>query len=293
MTKREKLESAMRKAENRAIAVARRRDFYSAFARTHKEFLADIVAWYKRHMPLPDYPVFKLPIYYEDKRDKEIAAVAASLLPFGANYDELHTLIGNHPWQWFIERNFVLLGLGTEQDKRTSGCPNWRISSLMNNFLKVVKKYDAESIGEAVFKDAWSRGLTIENTLMRCYKDEGADAGRCDARLLMLAMSGHDMLGQGVWDIKDPLHCPLPEKIEGYLRMWIPDPRSYGTLDDCVDLFGLNAGDFLLSYFGYFALGAMMPRDFRNYANRHAKWYSEGLVKERNIWRRFMPKIPD
>ena len=293
MTTKKKLEDAMRKAESKMIAIARRREYFPKFASKHNAFLAGIVSWYKRNELVPNHPVFSLPMYYEDSRDKEIAAVSASLLAFGANYDELHHLIGEHPWKWFVERNFVLLSLGSEQDKSTSGCANWRLSSLMDNFLKIVKKYDSESIMDAISKDAWNRGVTIEGSVLRRYKDEGSESGRCSARLLMLAMSDHDILGQGLWNFKEPLNCPFNEEIENYLRMWIPDVSNYGTVDDCVPLFGLDAGDFLLSYFGYFELGRIMPRDLRRYATRFGKWYKDGNLIEGYRWKRVLPKIPE
>lgn len=286
-----RLEDAAKKAENKRVALARRREYFVSFAKCHLEFLANLLAWYKRNGYVPNYPVFNLPALYRDKRDKEIAAIAASLLEQDADYDELHTLLGDRPWEWFIKRNFVLLGLGTEQQNKTSGCQNWRISVLMDCFFKSVNASKADNIGDAVLADAWKRGLSVEKALLRYYNN--ADAGLSNVRLLMLAMSEHDIIGQGLWDIKEPLRCPITEDVERFVRMWVPDVRSYGSIDDCVEMFGFDAGDFLLSYFAYFELGATMPNDFKNYANCTARWYRDGRLREPYEWRRRTPKIPE
>lgn len=281
----------MMKSEVRRMRISRRKDFFVAFTVHHRRWLGELLAWYKRQSLSPAYPVFHVPSFYRDRSDMEVAAVASCLLPEKSNPDDLCSLMGQHPLEWFINRDFVMLSLADKQRKLTSGCSNLRLSLWLNRIQQAVADNNAESIKDAVLADAWRYGLTVEGTLSR-YATETDAANTANVRLLLLAMSDHDTLGHGLWDLREPLNCPMTRGMGTFLRTWCPDAGEYGSMDDCARMLGFGAGDLFLLYFAYMRLGSMMPDAFRRYARLYNKWYRDGRFKEPRQWRDILPVIP-
>lgn len=281
----------MRKSESRRVMLARRKDFFVAFTVHHRRWLGELLAWYKRQGLSPTYPVFHVPLRYNDRKDMEAAAVASCLLSEKSDSEELCRLIGHHPWDWFINRDFVSLSLGDKQNKRTSGCFNWRLSSWLNRIHQSVAENHAESIKDAVLADAWHWGLTVEGVLSRYAKETNA-ANMSNVRMLLLAMSEHDVLGNGLWPLREPLKCPITGGVGAFLNIWFPSVGEYGTVDDCAQLLGFDAGDLYLLYHAYMRLGITMPEAFRRYVRLYRKWYKDGRFKAPRQWRKILPAIP-
>ena len=288
----QRLEKAMQKMERRRVAVSRRLEVFQDFSKYHVEWLAELLTWYKRKGMMPNFPVFRLPMYYGDKKDKEVAAFAAALLNDGANFDELHELIGQNPWEWLTGRYFVLLGHGDKQNDLTSGCKNWRLSSWMNRILQAVNENDADDIESAVNGDAWRWGLSTEETLVRYASESDIGNEQNTARMLLLSLSGHEIVGNNVWEMREPLRCPLLDCISDFVRMWCPDPWNFGSLDNCTELFSTDAGDFMLSYYAYSELSRVDPLGCRRYATIYLKWYLSSARKKRCQWKMIQPEIP-
>ena len=286
------LEAAMQKTERRRVAVSRRVEVFHEFAKYHLEWMGELLAWYKLKGNMPNFAVFRLPMYYSDKRDEEIAAFAASLLGEGAKFNELHDLIGQRPWDWFTSRDFVLLGMGDRQNKTTSGCPNWKISAWMNRLFQAVNENSAESVEDAVDADAWRWGLSAEDVLMRYAEEAGIGYNLGRIRLLLLALSDNDMLGHDVWQMREPLKCPFTAGVKSFLKMWCPDTKNFGTKEYCTTLFSMDAGDFLLSYYAYLDLCRLAPLECRRYSTLYLKWYRACERKKRCQWKMIQPKIP-
>ena len=68
-----------------------------------------------------------LPSYYTDTRDKEIAVFAGLLISEmetngRTTFDKVSTfrkMLGESPWEWFVQRQFVSLSIGKNLHKRT------------------------------------------------------------------------------------------------------------------------------------------------------------------------------
>lgn len=288
----QRLEKAMQKRERRRVAVSRRLEVFQDFSKYHIEWLSELLAWYKRKGMMPNFPVFRLPMYYGNKRDKEVAAFASVLLAEETNFDELHELIGQDAWDWFKGRYFVLLSHGDKQNSLTSGCQNWRLSSWMNRILQAVNENGAESVEDAVNGDAWKWGCSTEQVLMRYANESAINNGQTVARMLLLSLSNHDIIGNNVWTMREPLRCPQLDGINDFVRMWCPDPMNFGSLDNCTELFSMDAGDFMLLRYAYRELSRIDPLGCRRYATLYLKWYVACERKKRCQWKLIQPQIP-
>lgn len=280
--------------------------FFTYFTRHHRPWLNELLAKYKERGDFPIYPMSVLPSYYEDLRDKEVALFAAFIMPLKSGFDKINQmreLIGDHPWEWFKNREFVALGVGRMQNKSTAGVSNAKIATLMNGLwgkchIVSVPTNDGDvhlfkSIGEIVGITARSFHLPYLEALEKVLDESNVRTHRYKLRYLLLVSATSDAIGQGMWDI-DPSEVKSPRTLElkAYIDTFFPDHKKYGSLDDAIRLFGFERDcDFFYCFLAYKELQKRNPKGCRLYSTKYQKWYGLGSDIRRCKWRRVQPEI--
>ena len=142
--------------------------------------MKELVQAYKAYGVFPIMPMAILSSYYESARDKEVAAFVAmtakEIVEVPSVLNEFRHLLGDSPWEWFVNRGFVRLSTGTMRDMKTCGMPNHVISGTMDRLWKMChdsRKYPDGDTGQlhptpilsAIDRTARMKHLTYEETL--------------------------------------------------------------------------------------------------------------------------------
>lgn len=278
-------------------------DYFLRFSEPHREWLHQLADAYKKRGVYPMLPVSTLPLFYENRNDREIAAFAGLLLKVNCCYDQIeafHEMLGDHPWEWFDRRDFTALSLGDAQNSRTGGILNWRIANFFEGLY--FRSHSHDDNGRAFRKTlgllaeelvssgdySWSDALLYLLTFCRYPNEDDFKI-----RLLLQVLGSSDGMGLGLWSV-DPavLKCPLIRGMREFVQTWFPDYKRYGDLDDAIGLFGFEKEcDFFYAYLGYRQLQKKNPKKCHVYATRYIEWYNNGMRKRPYLWREVQPKI--
>ncbi len=284
-------------------------DYFLKYSHAVRPWLKELAEKYKAKGEFPLMPIQILPSYYNSVQDKEIAAFVALLIPETENVlkniGEFRLMLGESPWEWFKDRGFVRLGIGSVQDKRTGGVMNWKIAKLMDRLWDNchILSYEITTIG---CKETFIRPIGFEIDLI-------AKAQQCSyfdvltyicedcvvvdyfykLRLLLMIAATSDGFGIGLWTV-DPseLKSPLTSGLRTFLRTWFPDYKRYGSLDDAIHLFGFERDcDFFYAWLGYKELQKRNPKVCSKFATTYLRWYEIGARKKPFEFREILPKI--
>jgi hypothetical protein len=284
-------------------------DYFLKYSHAVRPWLKELAEKYKAKGEFPLMPIQILPSYYNSVQDKEIAAFVALLIPETENVlkniGEFRLMLGESPWEWFKNRGFVRLGIGSVQDKRTGGVMNWKIAKLMDRLWDNchILSYEITTIG---CKETFIRLIGFEIDLIakaqQCsYFDVLTyiceDCGVVDyfykLRLLLIIAATSDGFGIGLWTVgPSELKSPLTSGLRTFLRTWFPDYKRYGSLDDAIHLFGFERDcDFFYAWLGYKELQKRNPKVCSKFATTYLRWYEIGARKKPFEFREILPKI--
>ena len=285
-------------------------EYFVNFTRHHRPWLHELARRYKERSEFPVMPMTLLPSYYDSIQDKEVAAFAALLFNDGENTLErvsaFRKMFGKSPWDWFEQRGFVKLSLGSNQRRRTGGIENWKIANLFGRLWDECHIVTYEIPSEQI-KQTFVRPLGVQVNLIakaqHCsyfdvltYLLEDCSVGNYGykLRLLLQILVCSDGFSLGLWSV-DPseLKCPLTHDLRVFLQTWFPDYRTFGSIDDAIRLFGFERDcDFFYAWLGYKELQKRNPKGCSLYATRYQSWYECGFKAKPNRWREIMPNIP-
>ena len=276
----------------------------------HREWLKELACRYKAKGDFPIIPMVLLPSYYEDNKDMEVAAFAALMLNKCENtldaVSELRNLLGKSPWEWFVQRKFVSLSLGVNQDGCTGGIPNWKIAKLFGRLWdechvltyeipnEKVKESVVRPIGEQVKMIVEERHYSYFDALTYLLEDCSIGRFFYKIRLLLQVLSCSGGFSLGLWSVEpSELKCPVTYDLLTFLQTWFPDYYKYGSADDAISLFGFESDcDFFYAYLGYKELQKRNPRECSKCATKYRNWYDNAYRKKPYKWREITVEIP-
>jgi hypothetical protein len=244
---------------------------------------------------MPMIPMVVLPSYYDSIRDKEVALFAGLLIKDDCNFEYIRAfreLLGANPWDWFRNREFVRLGIGRVQDKRTGGVLNWKIAKLMGRLWGECCGNTAtyRTIGDVVREIGRVQRCSYFGVLTYLVEDCGVGDYFYKLRLLLLIASSSDGFGLGLWVVDaSELKSPLTSDLRLFLRTWFPDYRRYGSVDDAIGLFGFDRDcDFFYAMLGYKELQRRNPSGCHTLSTTYLRWYDNCTRKEPRFWRELL-----
>lgn len=311
-------ERSLRLATTAAVRQKNIADYFLKYSQAVRPWLKELAEKYKAKGDFPMMPMAVLPSYYTDARDKEIA-LFAGLLITESNFGERNTecaiekmrefreLLGDKPWEWFEKREFVRLGIGRTQDKRTGGVLNWKIANLFGrlwdecHFLtyeipsEKTKQTLVQPTGVQVEMIAKARHCSYFDVLTYLAEDCGVGDYSYKLRLLLMVACTGDGVGLSLWEnhnVLESLQCPLVKGLRQFLQTWFPDYLRYGSMDDAIHLFGFERDcDFLYAYLAYKELQTRNPKVCSMFSTTYLRWYDMGVRKKPYQFRRLLPEI--
>lgn len=261
---------------------------YVAFAKEHIEWMKELK---DKFLSLNDFDVMPhiLADYYADLRDKEIALLASLLITTGEpcirRVMRFHKLLGDHPWEWFKNRQFsnmkeVVIG---ERLNIFSFFDAW--------WCECFKYQTCNSIKECLFKCSEKyRKQPLDMMVSICEKNRRLS--RVRFALILLVCSDAEGLGQGLWGIpRDLVRIPIVGKLTSFLQTWIPDYKRYSVSDGCPALFDMDSIDFYYCYLAYERLKHMRPKECSAYATFYRRRYDSKEYTSQSTWQNNQPKI--
>jgi len=282
-------------------------DYFLKYSQAVRPWLKELAEKYKAKGEFPMMPMVVLPSYYTDARDKEIALFAALLIKEDAEFEqirEFRELIGDKPWEWFEKREFVRLGIGRVQDRRTGGVMNWKIAKLMDRLWDNCHILSGE-IPTIGWKKTFIRPIGFEIDLIakaqQCsyfdvltYLVEDCCVGNYDykLRLLLMIAAVSDGFGLGLWSVdQSELKSPLTTDLRTFLATFFSDYTKYGNSDDAIHLFGFERDcDFFYAYLAYKELQKRNPKVCSEFATTYLRWYGISARKKPYQFRAILPE---
>lgn len=312
--KKENFDHAFKLKEREEIRKRNIANYFLNQSKYHRPWMQELADRYKDGVrtgtvAAPLIPMAVLPSYYKGKTDREIAAFAALHIAADGDFERIQAfreLLGDSPLEWFQNRKFVKLSLGSLQDKRTGGVENWKIAKLMGKLwegchlftyeIPVMKSKETFllSIGEDVKRIVEEQRCSYFDALT--YQLEDCCVGQYfyKLRLLLMVLGTGDGFGLNLWEIpKEQLQCPLADGLRDFIQTWFPDYRRFGGVDDAIRLFGFEREcDFFYAWLGYKELQKRNPKECSLYATRYQTWYDLGSRMKKYRWNGIQPKIP-
>lgn len=309
-----KLERAVQLQELSALRKKNVGEYFVNFTRHHRPWLHELAQKYKERGEFPVMPMVLLPSYYDGVQDKEVAAFAALLISDGETIGHttldkvaaFRKMMGDSPWKWFETRSFVSLSLGKYQHKRIGGVEGWKIARLFDKLWnechiltyeipsKDVKESFVRPIGIQVALIAKAQQCSYFDVLTYMLEDCCVGNYFYKLRLFLQILVCSGGFSLGLWN-NDPcgLKCPLTSDLRLFLQTWFPNYRTFGSVDDAIQLFGFEREtDFFYACLGYKELQKRNPSECGLYATRYQSWYECGFKAKPNRWRDIMPNIP-
>lgn len=245
--------------------------YWFCFSKFFRPWLKELTEKYKERGEFPVYAAWLLPSYYQDPNDVEVAAVVAMLIKDNdkvlENVEEFRQLIGDRPYDWFVNRGFVSLSIGREQLQKTGGVKNAKIAQYLNSFYcQWNKRQDAV---EDIFSETFS------------------EATRGSKRaLLNIVLASSDGMGRGIWSVdKRRMKCPQTDSASQLMRTYWPDYCRYGSWDDAVSLFGFESdSDFFYAALAYEELQRERPNECKRLAYVYQKRYKNQTFLKAKYW---------
>ena len=259
-------------------------DSFRAFTKCHVAWMKELKDVYLARGDFGIRPEI-LADYYNDIRDKEIALLVSVMLPMTENtldaVTRFHSLIGEHPWEWFKERRFSVENQYTFVEK----C---RIIPFLNEWWReMFKDNDYASLGECVKNVSERDGISYLDMMIRTKK-----VSMLRLATVLLVFSRCDGFGQGLWNIdREDIKIPVRSVLITFLQTWFPDCTKYGELDECIELFGMDSIDFFYCYLAYEELKKFRPKECARYVNFYSEAYKRHTHHKPYVWLTKSPKI--
>lgn len=257
--------------------------YYRIFAENHFfPWVRDVIDRYKAR---GIYPNLKTDIahYYTDPKDKEVALFASMVLSNNANVArqvrDMRTIMGDHPFEWFSNREYIFLSTGNSLLRKVDGnsyCKYWKIAKHMDRASKFINApyYSAQELGSLVDGD-----LGVKDY---------------DVRLASMALMTNDGIGCGLRNgYSSKILCPVSKDLEKFARTWFCNDRYYlFSFDDIVELFDLqHHSDFFYFYLAWNELCKLKPKECSRCLTLYQRWCASGDVVKARRWRGLLPVV--
>ena len=289
MSKREEKAKLLQKEQMLAIKRKNITDFWLRYTAFFRPWLHELTRQYKEKADYPAIASWLLPSNYTDKKDQEVAAIASILIrdgycdgvkPYHATDEQVRSrvrdfriLMGEKPFDWFRNREFVSLGMGRKQEMCTGGITNAKIAEYLN-----------------LFYTHWGNRVGRLSELLLDFF--GPEIAPIKERMLRLVLGASDGIGLAIWDIVPPIFkCPLSQEIMEFLREFLPEYYVKGrggglfTFDEAVHLFGFDKDyDFFYAMLAYKDLQRRNPMGCRRFLTAYQKEYEEGNLRGELFW---------
>lgn len=258
------------------------KDYFVEFTEPVRPWIQRLADRYKEKGRPPVIPLTIIPSYYEDSKDKEIAALVAALMTERADIEQIgdiRRMMGDSPWKWLRQRGFVHLSSGAMQSYSTGGVANWRIAMFLDKVWEMTAhRWGAEVTPTPLltsFKEQEAEGYgEVSELLFKLYKHFHTSRERI--KLLLVLLSTSDGFGYGLWDIPpQKLRCPATVETDMFLKFLWPDYWLFGEFDECVPFVGLrHEYEFYYASFAYKELMYLKPDECRTLHSRYTSWYT-------------------
>lgn len=275
---------------DKAVVKAVRERFFLDFSECHCAWLRELVAKYKEYGVFPVYPT-QIADYYTDKEDMIIALLSAFLMKWenGNEIEQIASMrkiLGDHPYEWFKNREFIVLSVGREQNKKIEGY-NHAI------YWKIAKLYDVLYDTCQVISDNMKPSEALKGKNLRIFLDtvekrcELSDT-RFKREVIELVLKTSDGLGRGLLrSSPQKVKSPYTTKMRRYIGAWFPNYLSgLWTFDEAVRLFRLeNDYDFFYAYLAHTELMRLNPVGCRKYLTRYQSRWELGRTFPPSGWK--------
>lgn len=263
--------------------------FFLDFAKYHFEWLRQLVAAYKKRGIYPVLPT-QIIDYYPDRKDKEIAIFSCLCMSW-TNGQELEqiasmrSLMGEHPYEWFRNREFAAISIAREMNNRIDG-------NQQGQYWKIAKTFDL------LYDICCPRGLmllpseVLAKKGLKQFCDDVSDIchiGNLDYKrqIMELVLRTKDGIGRNLWPTPyNRVKCPKSPELLEYLQQWWPDYRSWTwTYEDAINFFSLERPyDFFYAYLAHQELARYDSLACRRYLARYESRWETGLIFKRRDW---------
>lgn len=247
------------------------RRFLADFAQYHYAWLIEIGKRWKARGEY-SFDRFSLMDYYTDGKDIE-AAGYISLLTYDnpklpEQIAELHNIIGDHPWDYIENRDFIVLSNPYVANEVLPG--------------SMRRKYDLFNLLDWVwgFYFDHSEPLTTLKGIVKIQEEQYA------FDMLKMRMTKRDGIGKGVWpDDDDEMACPISNDMLKLIRIFYPKgdisglPLDANIANDVLQFIGFDdPTEFVYTYQGYRRMERLMPEAME----RNEKIFQKRF-RERNL----------
>lgn len=284
------------------IAVVSR--FFREFFKTPHDWVVELVAQYKQYGNLPLFPT-AIADYYDDPRDKEVALVATLCMDWDKDtiytqMQHLRRLMGEHPWEWFANREFISLSVGNMQQNSLDGtrtCKFWKIAKTMQCLYEELK---ITLGGFRRMEEVFPEGRT--NAYGSHFDFFAEKVGKAckmknmsyKASVIELVLRTSDGIGCGLWTGYPYLQkCPVSVDLCVFLQQWIPD-YNYRTwdYDKTLRLLGLEYDyDFFYFWMAWEELSRRNPAGCSRFLTIFYSRYTKRMFMKPYTWRNIFPEI--
>lgn len=287
---RKKLEAALERERQKEYKLRNQIGFFQRFIeRWHGPLLQEIADRYKARGIFPTWPEYILPAFYQDETDRVIAVLAGMLVDDAL---PVRDVMGEHPYDWFRQRGFVLMSVGDGQNGRTGGTLNWRIAAFFNE-LHDLTLQGRVSIERSLAGEAARMAVTLEEAVIETGRVAGVDIDPVRARTALAVLSPTDGLGTSLWhSCPFAVRNPLTSDVKRFLGYWWPGKPRAVSADDAIALFGLqNDLDFLYAALGWEEMVESDREKCRDYVKFYQLWFGKGWMSRPYRWREVLPEV--
>lgn len=287
-----------------AIKRKERRDFrrnvmgvrFSNFFSIYRPWFLELAQRYKARGEFPITPLTLLHSYYTDPQDKVIAVFFSVLAPDNKNVlentSELRETLGNNPYEWFLERGFVRLSVGSEKYKRTGGVKNWELAATLDSLWQECEANGKSTIEEAIKRIRNENFCSYYEALSLVLKEVYIPDVNYRLRLLLLVLGTSGGIGIGAWSIPpSDIEIPPSLGVVRFVRTWFPQLGKYGDFDKAISLYDMGE-DLFYAYLAFTELQRINPRGCKSFVSTYVRWYNEGLEKYPCQHKMILPEIP-
>lgn len=276
-----------------------RERFFADFAVFHIRWMRKLVEKYKERGIYPVFPT-QIAEYYSSPKDKETAIMSALCMDWdnGREIEQISSMrriLGEHPYEWFVNREFVSLSIPREQDNHIDGCAfcrYWRIAKLYDMLYVACKRKDGKLRS---FSEVFSKGDAFADFCDKYADTCGYIGIRYPRMVIELVLRSSDGIGRRLWPTTPRrIKCPVRDKIRGFLGSWFPDYYTkYWPFAEAVTLFRLEHDyDFFYAYLAWQDLCEVDPLACKQYLVRYQSRYKRGVVLENFYWRKERSRQP-
>lgn len=275
--------------------------YFKIFSVHHVAWMKEVIAAYKAYGHFPLYPTF-IANYYSDVQDKEIALLSTLCLNWKkAGLPQVKAMcevMGEHPYEWFCGRGFVVLSIGKRQESKImdrKGRKYWKVAQFFSRLYDLCGQRPLRTVFRS---GSSSKSRTRLVNFGRMLEEELGFIGcESNAGVLELVLRASDGISFGLWPT-DPskIKCPSTADVKRCLGTWFPDfRRRVWTFDDAVSLFGLeNDYDFFYFHLAWEQLRKVNGQECSLYSTRYIRRYNDGTLLPPSSWTGShgqMPKI--